>query len=329
MKSAATSLSPLSAGIPADSQESTSYIRKNRPGALFHIRHVATKEFADRFRSGWVIACVLVWLGAIGLTSFLGLVQIGRIGVQGYERTATSLLNLIQYLVPLLGLLLGHDIIVGEREEKTARLALAGGLTRSRFLAGKLSGSVLVLFVPFALGFLIAGGVIGLVARDAAIGPFLLLAGSSLLLGKVFLGLGVAISVFSRSRVQALVLALLAWCSLVFVFDLVALGVTVSRNVHAAAEQIDVVCDPTHLNAAVDIHSDLEPGSQQQAQRRASIEAPRLGALALNPIDLFRLTNLRSSGGVSVATWEALLAVGLWLTLPFAAALWKLQRSDL
>ena len=48
---------------------------------------IAAKEFSDRFRSGWVIACVLVWLGAIGLTSFLGLLQIGRITV---KENATS-----------------------------------------------------------------------------------------------------------------------------------------------------------------------------------------------------------------------------------------------
>jgi ABC-type transport system involved in multi-copper enzyme maturation permease subunit len=86
-----------------------------------------SREFSDRFRSGWVIACVLVWLGAIGLTSFLGLLQIGRIGMQGYERTVMTLLNLVQYLVPLLGLLLGHDLLVSETEERTLRLPFGRG----------------------------------------------------------------------------------------------------------------------------------------------------------------------------------------------------------
>ena len=78
---------------------------------------IATKEFSDRFRSGWVIACTVVWLGAIALTSLFGLVQIDKIGWQGYERTVVSLLNLVQYLVPLLALLLGHDLVVSERED--------------------------------------------------------------------------------------------------------------------------------------------------------------------------------------------------------------------
>src|ERR1041385_6700666 len=86
--------------------------------AFGQIATIARKEFSDRFRSGWVIACALVWLGAIAFTSIFGLVQIGRIGVQGYERTAMSLLNLVQYLVPLLGLLIGHD----RSEEHTSEL---------------------------------------------------------------------------------------------------------------------------------------------------------------------------------------------------------------
>src|SRR5262245_26543518 len=90
---------------------------------------LAIKEFGDRFRNGWVIACVVLWVGAISLTSFLGLLQIGRIGALGYERTVISMLNLAQYLVPLLGLLLGHDLIVGENEERTLRLLLASGVS--------------------------------------------------------------------------------------------------------------------------------------------------------------------------------------------------------
>ena len=102
------------------------------PSAINSVRLLATKEFGDRFRSGWVLACILVWLGAIGLTSFLGLLQIGRIGVLGYERTVISLLNLVQYLVPLLGLLLGHDLPVPLRAavEKSHDIVVIGNVHR-------------------------------------------------------------------------------------------------------------------------------------------------------------------------------------------------------
>jgi len=298
-------------------------------GCCKQIVIIAAKEFGDRFRSGWVIACVLVWLGAIGLTSFLGLLQIGHIGAQGYERTVISLLNLVQYLVPLLGLLLGHDLVVSENEERTLRLILAGGVGRSRLLLGKFLGGCLTLAVPLVLGFAISGAVIGITAKDSAVSPFLRLAVSGLLLGIVFLGLGLAISTFSRTRVQALVAALLTWCFVVFVFDLVALGVMISMHVPAAAQEIEIICDATHVNAAADIHSAFDNASDSAGagNRHTSQRAP--GWLAMNPVDLFRAVNLSKQMELSVPAPLILSALALWLALPLGAGLWKLRRTDL
>lgn len=296
---------------------------------LRQVRLIAAKEFGDRFRSGWVIACVLVWLGAIGLTSFFGLLQIGRIGMQGYERTVISLLNLVQYLVPLLGLLLGHDLIVGENEERTLRLILAGGISRARLLLGKFLGGCLTLAVPLVLGFIIAGTVIGLTARDSSIAPFLRLAASGLILGILFVGIGLLISTFCRTRVQSLVATLLAWCLAVFVFDLVALSLLVSTNASVAAQEIEIICDATHVNAAADIHSDFDNGAQGQPRSVAANQTPSLGWLAINPVDLFRAVNLSRQLEFHVPVLTALLTVTFWLGGTLGLSVWKLRRTDL
>ena len=118
---------------------------------------IALKEFRDRLRSGWVIACILAWLAVISLTRLFGLIQIGQIGVHGYERTTISLLNLAQYLVPLLGLLVGHDLIVREREDRTLNLVLASGASRTCFMVGKFLGGALTVVVPLVAGFTVSG----------------------------------------------------------------------------------------------------------------------------------------------------------------------------
>jgi len=299
-------------------------------GSMFRqVRLIAAKEFGDRFRSGWVIACVLVWLGAIGLTSFLGLLQIGRIGVQGYERTVISLLNLVQYLVPLLGLLLGHDLIVSESEERTLRLILAGGISRGRLLLGKFLGGCLTLAVPLVLGFVIAGTAIGWLARDNSFAPFLRLAASSLVLGILFVAMGLVISTFCRTRVQALVVTLLSWCLAVFVFDLVALSLLVSAKVPAAAQEIEIICDATHVNAAADIHNDFENVAGEKRVPGGADRSPSLGWLAINPVDLFRAWNLSAQLELNVPIFTTILAVLLWLGGTFGLSYWKLRRTDL
>jgi Cu-processing system permease protein len=312
-------LSPITATVRRAPQSS----------GMRQIKLIAFKEFNDRFRSGWVIACVMVWLGAIGLTSFLGLLQIGRIGMQGYERTVISLLNLVQYLVPLLGLLLGHDLIVGESEAGTIRLVLAAETSRTRLLFGKFLGGSMTLAVPLVVGFIVAGTVIGLTVKDSSILPFLRLAVSALVLGILFVAIGLAISTFCRTRVQALVVALLVWCIAVFVFDLVALGVLVSTRIPAAAREIELICDANHINAAADIHSSFDNVTETRHRDVASTPIPSLGWLALNPVDLFRVVNLSRQFELQVPPFIPIASVTAWLIATLGASLCKLRLTDL
>jgi len=290
---------------------------------------IVGKEFGDRLRSGWVIACALVWLGAIALTSLFGLVQIGRIGIQGYDRTVASLLNLVQYLVPLLALLLGHDLLVSEREERTLALIIAGGVTRARALLGKFLGGCLALAFPLVLGLLIAGTIIGLSAKDKAVGPFLTMAFSGLGLGLIFVGVGSLLSVFCRTRVQALVCALLAWCIVVFAFDLIAMGTVVIVDSTRAAREIEAATDATHVTSIAETHNAFE-GADDSAARIVAERSRRVAAwLAINPVDLFRAVNLPKSTNVAVPPWLLVSSVVLWLGGPLGMAVWKFRRTDL
>jgi Cu-processing system permease protein len=278
-----------------------------------------------------VIACIVVWLGAICLTSFFGLIQIGHIGAQGYERTVISLLNIVQYLIPLLGLLLGHDLIVAENEERTLRLLLASGVSRSRLLLGKLFGGCLCLAVPVVAGFLIAGLAVGLAARDSGIAPFVRLAISGVGLGTVFVAAGLTISVWSRSRVQALVISLLLWCFCIFVFDLIALGVLVSSKAPAASREIEIICDATHVNAAADIHSAVDTPSEAAAATSVagSSHSNSMLWLGLNPVDIFRAVNLGNQTGLQLPSVVVLGSAALWFGLAAALSQLRFRKIDL
>jgi Cu-processing system permease protein len=288
---------------------------------------IGLKEFRDRLRSGWVAACMLAWVGVISLTSLFGLIQMGRIGVQGYERTTASLLNLAQYLVPLLALLAGHDLIVREREDRTLHLILGSGVARWRLLLGKFLGGIFTIAVPLVTGFLIAGALIGTAAHDATFAPFLRLAASTIALGIVFAGIGLLASTFARSRVQALVCALLAWGVAVFAFDLAALGVIVSTRAVPASHELDLICDATHVNAQADLHASFdEPAAavKQPASRPAAFRW-----LWINPVDVFRAVNLPGGLSAFVSPAAALGWLGAWVAFSLGAALWRFERMDL
>ncbi len=149
-------------------------------------------------------------------------------------------------------------------------------------------------------------------------------------LGIVFLGIGLAISTFSRTRVQSLVAALLTWCFFVFVFDLIALSMIISTKAPAAAQEIEIVCDAMHINAAADIHSGYDNlTDDKQARPVAANRSSRLGWLTVNPIDLFRAVNLSQQLELRVPIFTSLFAITLWLASMLGASLWKLHRTDL
>jgi Cu-processing system permease protein len=291
--------------------------------------HIAFKEFSDRFRSGWVIACTAVWLGAIALTSLFGLIQIGKIGWQGYERTVVSLLNLVQYLVPLLALLLGHDLVVSEREDRTIALSIASGVSRVQLLVGKFLGGCLALVFPVGLGFVIAGVVIGLGAGRSGLGNFVVLAISGVGLGIIFLALGLVISIVCRTRVQALVIALLTWCAAVFVFDLVALGVVVSTRTNEATKQIESVTDAMHVNAVADMHQAFESGADNVPKATPASTRVLFWTLVANPVDLFRAINLPATTEAVVPVVVVPVAFAAWIAAALGAGFWRLRRIDL
>lgn len=293
---------------------------------------IAFKDLGDRLRSGWVLACVVVWVGAICLTSIFGLVQIGRIGFQGYDRTVLSLLNLVQYLVPLLGLLLGHDAVVTEREERTLALVLASGVSRINYALGKLLGAILTLSVPLVLGFVLAGIAIAAAAGTSELKAFLLLALASLVLGIVFVTLGWCLSILCRTRLKALVLALLVWGGAVFAFDLLALGILVKARTPALAAEIEALCDPTHVNAAAssaaDLHASYEASTTPTPAGSSAPRSPSWSWLWLNPIDLFRAVNLSALLNQPVPSLAIPAGILLWCGGTVVIGLRRMQRLD-
>jgi ABC-type transport system involved in multi-copper enzyme maturation permease subunit len=136
------------------------------------------------------------------------------------------------------------------------------------------------------------------------------------------------ISTFSRTRVQALVLALLTWCVAVFVFDLAALACIVSTKSSAAAQQIEFMCDATHVNPAADLHSSYDNVPDQTARTATIPSASSIGWLVLNPVDLFRAVNLPTETGVRVPALLIILATALWLIFCLGASACKLRKTD-
>ncbi len=266
---------------------------------------VADEEFRRVVESKWMFGFAGLLAAMVLGLSFFGLVQSGEVGFQGFARTTLSLLNLVLFVVPLVGLLLGATSLSGDTH--LLPLLLAQPVSRRDVLLGKALGLSAALAAAQAVAFGGGGVVVALQAGAEQLGAYATLAALALLLGTTTIALGLAIAAAWPDRLRAVSAAALAWLALVVLYDLGVFGAT-------------------SLLAGLPLRSVLLP------------------ALLLNPVDLVRVLVVFAVGsgalfGPTSATlmgWLGSaggLALGLGAllvetVLPLAFAVWRFERRD-
>ncbi len=267
---------------------------------------VAAKEFKDGLRNRWVAGITVVLaLFAIAI-SYFGAAASGMVGFTSLSTTIVSLSSLAIFLIPLIALILAYDTIVGEEEQGTLILLLTYPLKRSELLAGKFVGHAAMMALATLLGFGLSGLLIAIFSEQVELQElfvaYSLFIFTSILLGWVFIALAYLVSVMSSEKSRASGMALFIWFALVFVFDLLLLGLLVATG--------------------------------------GAIGDDLFGwLLLLNPTDIFRLINLGSfeatqvqSSLASIANrqmiqpavlWSGLLG---WIVVPCLLAVWRFNK---
>lgn len=271
---------------------------------------IARKEFCDDSRNRWTIAIAMLFaVLSLGIAYFGGAAS-GKVGFTSFAVTLASLTTLAAFIVPLIGLLIGYDMIVGERDGGTLLLMLSYPISRAQFIAGKFAGHCGALMMAILMGFGVAVAVMQIMQPESRtwaawlrIGNFTL---SASMLGASFIGLAGIISAAVKEKTRASGLALLLWLATVVLFDLILLAVLIASRGNHAEQMI----------------------------------FPYL--LLLDPIDVFRLINLTLLGdgagnelfvgmtGAHVYSPPLLYgALLLWCVLPLGVALLLFRQQEM
>jgi Cu-processing system permease protein len=262
---------------------------------------VLMKEVKDAVSNRWLMGYAII-LGVLGLAAAAaGLDSSSGLALQAFGRTTATLMNLCLLLAPLIAVLMGASSIAGERERGTLEHLLAQPLSRSQLLLAKYAGILLSLTLATLAGFAPAGLVIAREAGPAMLGHYLLFPLIATLVSVAMLGVGVLVSVSSRSAVQAQGAGVCTWFAFVLLYDLLLMGTLAIGSL------------PIELLAA--------------ALAANPIDAARvLGVLALEP-ELYLLgpagAYLTAQAGRAGAAGLLLAAIALWATVPLALAIVK------
>ena len=197
---------------------------RDAAAARHRVLVIARDEYRRALESRGLFGFALLLVVLILGLSYFGLAQGREVGFQGFARVTLSLMNLVLFIVPLTGLVLGVTSIASAGG--TLPLLLAQPVSRGEVLFGKFVGLGLALTVAQVVGFGGGGAVVAIYAGADQLPGFTVLMALSIVLGWLTIAAALCIAAAWPERLRAMSAALLLWLLMVVAYDLAVLGVT-------------------------------------------------------------------------------------------------------
>ncbi len=271
------------------------------------MRSIVRKELRDALRNHWLQG-YSAGLAILGLMTAQAAAQ-GSAGLamQTFGRTTASLTNLCLLLAPLVALGLGAATIAGERDRGTLERLLAQPLERWAVVAGKYVGLLVSLIAATLIGFLPAGFVVVANGGAGQLLVYSLFPALAILVIAAMLGVGVLVSVRSRTGAQAQARSIFLWFLFVMLYDLILMGTLMTASLRPAVLALLLLVNPV------------------SAGRVLAVLALEADLYLLGPAGAWLVEELTAAG--AAATLLASLLV--WTLGSFALALWAFRlRPD-
>lgn len=279
--------------------------------------HIARKDFADAGRSLtlWIVTGLLILLVA-GMTAIPSLLGVEE---EPFGQALYFLFSAVALVIPIVGLLLGYNAVVGERESGSIRFLLGLPNTRRDVVVGKLLGRTAVVVVASVVAFVVGAGVIAWLYDGFVTSDYLALFAFTVVMGLVYLSIaiGVSASVSSRGRAIAGVLGIFV------LFDIA--WQSVPMGIYYLLEgSWPALYGEGSLPAWFVLVERLSPG---QALSAVAIEI--VDVIDAAEIDLTAAGRVAGEVPFYLETWFAGVIVVGWIALPIAVGYARFSRAVL
>ena len=266
---------------------------------------IVGRELRAGVRSRWFLLYLLVFLLLSIAFSVVAAAGTKLTGQPGFGRTAAGLLNLMLLMVPLLGLTIGAQALVADRQDGSLDYLLAQPVSPAEVFVGKYLGAALALLLILVFGF--GSSAVAMAARGTtgSLSGFLVLVALTLLLGLAMLSVGYLISSGSPQTAAALGLALTLWLGFVIVGDLGLMGSALVMDLSPGTLLVASLANPLDAYKLVAVQT-LQ--ASLDVLGPAGVYATRRFGSALPPLLL------------------GLLA--LWVVVPLPIGYWLFKRTD-
>jgi ABC-type transport system involved in multi-copper enzyme maturation permease subunit len=187
---------------------------------------IAKKEILDNIRNKWVIVTSILFAFLTLVFSYFG--TMFSEGWQDFETTVGLMMSPVQFLIPIIGLLIGYAAIIGEIEHGSMSSLISLPTNRLEIILGKFIGLGCIIFIPVLLGFGIAGIIIGISLSDVNILSYLIFILATVLFGIVFMTIALFFSTIFKKRSTAIGGAVFLWIFFVVIIPTIITGITLA-----------------------------------------------------------------------------------------------------
>ena len=215
-----------------------------------------------------------------------------------------SVASVLQFVVPLLIIVLLYSTFTRDRETGILRLTMSLGVKRWHYVAGKFLGGLApaLVLVPLFLSIAFALRVLAGGAAFAEVVPALIwIAVSFLLLFATFAALALGVSATAKSSRTALLFLLLCWCFTGFIVP--HLAAALEERFAATPTAADVL-NVLHLYALAERdHGD--EFDEIVAELMQKYHSPDLAHLPVSPVGVNRTRGMERGEPISVAAFDS------------------------
>ncbi len=272
---------------------------------LSTIQIIAAREARAGQRNKWFLLYTVIFVVLCIALSSLAMSGSLLTGEPGFGRTSAALINLMLLIVPLIGLTIGAQSLVAERESRGLDYLLAQPVSPREVYLGKYLGAALSLVMLLVFGFGASALVIALRSGTAQASDFALLAALTVLLGLAMLSVGYAVSSFASATSAALGIAVSVWLLFVIVGDLGLMGSSLAMKLSADSLLPASLLNPLDIYKLVVVK-----------QLQTSLDV-------LGPAGTYAIDRL---GGALTPFLLGLMA--LWVVLPLPVGYRLFKRAD-
>lgn len=272
---------------------------------LNNLGTIAAKEVRNGLSNRWFLLYTALFLILSIAFATLALSGSTLTGQPGFGKTSAGLMNLMLLVVPLIGLTIGAQAIVTDRESRFLDYELALPVRPVEIFLGRYLGAAVSLLLILAFGLGAAGLVLGWRGGTADAGDFLLLVLLTMLLGLAMLSVGYLVSSVSPRVAAALGIAVTLWLVFVMLGDLGLMSSAIVMRLSPGTLLTLTLINP------LDVY------------KLAGVNLLQSSLEVLGPAGSYAIDRLGSG-----ITWLLLALLALWALLPLPIGYRLFKRTD-